>query len=46
MWCRRCDPTSVTPCASWPMVVDGTGEPSEETGDLVDRVRHLFASEG
>ena len=27
-------------------VVDGTGELPEETGDLVDRVRHLFAHEG
>ena len=27
-------------------VVDGTGELPEETGDLVDRVRHLFAREG
>jgi hypothetical protein len=24
-------------------IVDGEGEPAAETGDLVDRVRHLFA---
>ena len=27
-------------------LIDGESEPSEETGDLVERVRHLFASEG
>lgn len=27
-------------------MVDGESEPSEETGDLVERVRHLFAREG
>ena len=38
--------TSVTRCASSGHCVDGESEPSEETGDLVERVRHLFAREG